>query len=74
VHDMLDAPTDLAIIKAIIKLGHELGLRVVAEGVETAHEAQVLRGIGCDELQGFLFSKPLSPAQLAQWALVQTPA
>jgi diguanylate cyclase (GGDEF)-like protein len=74
VHDMLDAPTDLAIIKAIIKLGHELGLRVVAEGVETAHEAQVLRGIGCDELQGFLFSKPLPPAQLAQWALVQTPA
>jgi diguanylate cyclase (GGDEF)-like protein/PAS domain S-box-containing protein len=74
VHDMLDAPTDLAIIKAIIKLGHELGLRVVAEGVETAHEAQVLRGIGCDELQGFLFSKPLSPSQLAQWALVQTPA
>jgi diguanylate cyclase (GGDEF)-like protein/PAS domain S-box-containing protein len=74
VHDMLDAPTDLAIIKAIIKLGHELGLRVVAEGVETAHEAQVLCGIGCDELQGFLFSKPLPPAQLAQWALVQTPA
>ncbi len=68
VHDMLDAPADLAIIKAIIELGHELGLRVVAEGVESEHEAQILRSIGCDELQGFLFSKPLSPTELWSWA------
>jgi diguanylate cyclase (GGDEF)-like protein/PAS domain S-box-containing protein len=68
VHDMLDAPADLAIIKSIVELGHELGLRVVAEGVESEREATILRGIGCDELQGFLFSLPLPPAQLASWA------
>jgi EAL domain-containing protein (putative c-di-GMP-specific phosphodiesterase class I) len=67
VQDMLDAPADLAIIRAIIELGHELGLRVVAEGVESEHQAQILRTIGCDELQGFLFSKALSPADLWSW-------
>lgn len=65
--DMLDAPADLAIIRAIIELGHELGLRVVAEGVESEHQARILRTIGCDELQGFLFSKALSPADLGFW-------
>jgi diguanylate cyclase (GGDEF)-like protein/PAS domain S-box-containing protein len=67
VHDMLDAPADLAIIKAIIELGHELGLRVVAEGVENEHEARMLRSIGCDELQGFLYAEALSPTQLWSW-------
>jgi diguanylate cyclase (GGDEF)-like protein/PAS domain S-box-containing protein len=68
VQDMLDAPTDLAVIRAIIELGHELGLRVVAEGVESEHQADILRDIGCDELQGFLFSKALSPADLSSWS------
>jgi EAL domain-containing protein (putative c-di-GMP-specific phosphodiesterase class I) len=71
VHDMLDAPADLAIIKAIIELGHELGLRVVAEGVENEHEARTLRSIGCDELQGFLYAQALSPAQLWSWSNAQ---
>ncbi len=48
VHDMLDARADLAIVKAIIELGHELRLQVVAEGVESEHQATILRGIGCD--------------------------
>ena len=65
--DMLDARADLAIVRAIIELGHELGLRVVAEGVESEHQARILRTIGCDELQGFLFSKALSPADLWSW-------
>ncbi|WP_408181231.1 EAL domain-containing protein [Paraburkholderia dipogonis] len=65
--DMLDAPADLAVIRAIIELGHQLGLRVVAEGVETEHQARILRAIGCDELQGFLFSKSLSPEDLWPW-------
>ncbi|WP_250527185.1 EAL domain-containing protein [Caballeronia sp. GAWG2-1] len=68
VHDMLDAPADLAIVKAIIDLGHELGLRVVAEGVESEHQADTLRGIGCDELQGFLFSQALPANELLAWA------
>jgi diguanylate cyclase (GGDEF)-like protein/PAS domain S-box-containing protein len=68
VHDMLDAPADLAIVKAIIELGHELGLRVVAEGVESEHQAKILRGIGCDELQGFLFSAALYSEDLWSWS------
>ena len=68
VRDMLDAPADLAVIKAIIELGHELGLRVVAEGVENEDEANTLRSIGCDELQGFLYSPAISAEELETWA------
>ena len=67
VSDMFKDPTDLAVIRAIIGLGHTLGLKVVAEGVETDREAQTLRASGCDELQGFLYAKPLSPAALCEW-------
>jgi len=52
-------PRNIAILKAIIALGHGLGLKVVAEGVETAYQQAFLHGIGCDELQGYVFSKPL---------------
>jgi len=57
------------VVKSIVELGHELGLKVVAEGVETEHEANILRSIGCDEFQGFLFSRPLTPDQLKEWAI-----
>ncbi|PXW24855.1 EAL domain-containing protein [Paraburkholderia caballeronis] len=67
VHDMLDAPADLAVIRTIVELGHKLGLRVVAEGVESEQEAETLRGIGCDELQGFLYAHALSGDELLAW-------
>jgi EAL domain-containing protein (putative c-di-GMP-specific phosphodiesterase class I) len=60
VDDLEDAPTKAAILKAIVALGHSLGLKVIAEGVETAYQQAFLHGIGCDELQGYYFSKPLS--------------
>jgi diguanylate cyclase (GGDEF)-like protein len=54
--------TDAAIlIQTIIKLGHDLRLRVVAEGVETEDQLRVLKELGCDEWQGFLHSAPLLP-------------
>ncbi len=53
---------DKAIVKAVIALAHYLGLKVVAEGVETAEQASYLREEGCEILQGFHFSKPISPA------------
>lgn len=53
-------PTNVAILKAIIALGHALNLKVVAEGVETAYQQQYLHDMGCDELQGYFFSKPLA--------------
>ena len=67
VRDMLEDPTDLAITRAIIGLGHTLGLKVVAEGVETEREAQTLRAWDCDELQGYLFARPMPAQELSRW-------
>ena len=50
---------DSAIVEAIIRLGQSLGLRVIAEGVETDDNLNRLRDLGCDEIQGYLLSKPL---------------
>jgi len=47
-------------VRAIVTLAQQLGLRVVAEGVETQEELELLRHLGCDLVQGFLFSKPMS--------------
>lgn len=52
-------PNNIAILKAIVALGHSFGMKVIAEGVETAYQQAFLHGIGCNELQGFHFSKPL---------------
>jgi len=51
---------DTEIVSAVVSIAHNLGLRVVAEGVETERQFTVLRNLACDEIQGFLFSKPLS--------------
>ncbi len=59
IKDIPNDSDDMAITKSVIALGHNLRLKVVAEGVETADQREFLRSNGCDELQGFLFSKPL---------------
>jgi diguanylate cyclase (GGDEF)-like protein/PAS domain S-box-containing protein len=64
VADIAVSPQGRAIIKAIISLAHGLGIRVVAEGVETEEQLRFLADAGCDEYQGFLASAPLPPAQL----------
>jgi EAL domain-containing protein (putative c-di-GMP-specific phosphodiesterase class I) len=56
---------DRAIAAAIISMGKALGLTVVAEGVETAEQDHFLREHACDELQGFLFSKPVSASEIS---------
>jgi len=67
VRDMLDDTNDLAITRAIIGLGHTLGLKVVAEGVEHVEEKRMLAAAGCDELQGYLFSRPLPEDEFVHW-------
>jgi diguanylate cyclase (GGDEF)-like protein len=55
-------------VEAVLQMTRTLGLRAVAEGVETEAQRDVLVQLGCDEMQGFLFAKPMSPEALAVWA------
>ena len=56
-----------AIVRAVIDLAHALGMRVVAEGVETVPQQTMLLRMGCDELQGYLYARPMPAAQLPEW-------
>ncbi|CAN5207528.1 hypothetical protein BH20ACT9_BH20ACT9_06910 [soil metagenome] len=58
----LDAGDQLAYVEAVVRLGHTLGLRVLAEGVETAGQRDQLLGVGCDQGQGSFFGPPMEPA------------
>jgi diguanylate cyclase (GGDEF)-like protein len=66
VRDLPDDSEDKAIAQAIISMGKALGMTVIAEGVETAEQETFLRNHACDEMQGFLFSKPLPAKELAE--------
>jgi diguanylate cyclase (GGDEF)-like protein len=65
VRNLADDCEDQAIAQAIIRMGKALGMTIVAEGVETAEQENFLRDHACDEIQGFLFSRPVVPEQLA---------
>jgi EAL domain-containing protein (putative c-di-GMP-specific phosphodiesterase class I) len=64
---MRDRADNAAIVRSIITLGHDLGLEVVAEGVETEATYDQLARLGCDTAQGYWLSRPLPPAELAEW-------
>jgi diguanylate cyclase (GGDEF)-like protein/PAS domain S-box-containing protein len=66
VQGIADSAEDASIVEAVISLGHKLGLRVVAEGVETEEQLDFLREHDCDEAQGFLFSRPVAPEVFAE--------
>jgi EAL domain-containing protein (putative c-di-GMP-specific phosphodiesterase class I) len=66
VADLADSPDDQAIAMAVISLGHKLDLRVIAEGVETEQQRDFLRANDCDEMQGYLFSRPLPASDIAR--------
>ncbi len=62
-------PRVRAIVSGTIDLAHQLGLRIVAEGAEHLTDVEVLREIGCDEVQGYVYSPPLPAADLFAWAI-----
>jgi EAL domain-containing protein (putative c-di-GMP-specific phosphodiesterase class I) len=59
IHDMAKDPTARGIVRSVTELGHNLAMRVVAEGVETLEQANFLRQIDCDEAQGYYFARPM---------------
>ena len=59
------SPQGRSLVDGIVKLAHSLNLRVVAEGVETEAQSQLLAGMGCDEIQGYLLSRPIPADQFA---------
>lgn len=62
-----DGTDNIVIARAIIALGHGMGMYVVAEGVETQKQVDFLQGYGCDQMQGYLLSKPLPAEQMERW-------
>jgi EAL domain-containing protein (putative c-di-GMP-specific phosphodiesterase class I) len=62
-----------SIVRAVVHLAHALNLHVVAEGVETEGQRDILREMTCDELQGYFFAKPMPADMLLEWALGQKP-
>jgi diguanylate cyclase len=64
VRDITSNPQDLAIVKAVLAMAQSLGINVIAEGVETENQLQVLRALGCNQYQGYLFCPPLPAAEL----------
>ena len=62
-----DDPGDAMLVKSIVDLGHNLGLKVVAEGVESNGMLEALIAVDCDFAQGYLFSRPAPPEQIGRW-------
>lgn len=69
VQDIATSAENRSIVDALVRMAHALSLRVVAEGVETEAQRDLLVMMGCDELQGFLFARPMSARALGLWAL-----
>jgi EAL domain-containing protein (putative c-di-GMP-specific phosphodiesterase class I) len=65
--DMRHDGSHAAIVRAIVDLGHNLGFRVVGEGVEDAAVFQELIGVGCDVAQGYHFARPMAIDELNSW-------
>ncbi|MAK55946.1 MAG: hypothetical protein CML17_08905 [Pusillimonas sp.] len=69
VRDLALDPRDRAIVQAIVTMAHALGMRTIAEGVETAAQLEILKTLGCDQVQGYYFSRPLSTEEFEAFSL-----
>jgi EAL domain-containing protein (putative c-di-GMP-specific phosphodiesterase class I) len=65
VHDCIDNADDAAIVTAIISMAHSLKVKVIAEGVETERQQEFLKTLNCDRMQGYLFSRPVTPEAIS---------
>ena len=65
VANVTSSPNDAAIVRAVVGMAHSMGIKVIAEGVETDGQLGYLRGLSCDEMQGYYFSPPLSADDFA---------
>jgi EAL domain-containing protein (putative c-di-GMP-specific phosphodiesterase class I) len=68
VKDLAASSDARAVVDAVVRLAHALGLKVVAEGVETGEQRDILIELGCDELQGYYFARPMPARTLLAWA------
>ena len=68
VSKIVEDPKARAIVSSIVEMGHQARITVVAEGVETMREAEILNEMGCDELQGFVFSRPILLSKLLEYS------
>lgn len=73
VRDIGQDPEDAAVVSAIIALGQQLGIHVVAEGVERPEQVEFLRGRQCHQIQGFAVGQPMSEEELEAWIQGLTP-
>jgi EAL domain-containing protein (putative c-di-GMP-specific phosphodiesterase class I) len=64
VTDLASNPHNASIVRAVAAMGRSLKMRVVAEGVETDHEAELLKGLDCDEMQGHLIARPMDSSDV----------
>ena len=66
VSNMTQAAKNIEIVSTIVMLAHKLGMDVVAEGIETSEEKELLKALNCEYGQGYLFSKPIATAAVSQ--------
>ena len=64
IRDLHRSAQDVTIVTAVVRMGQSLGFAIVAEGVEEARHVQILQGLGCDQGQGYHFSRPVPEAEL----------
>jgi EAL domain-containing protein (putative c-di-GMP-specific phosphodiesterase class I)/GAF domain-containing protein len=72
VRDLVKGEREQTLVRSMISLSHDLGYRVVAEGIETAEAAEMLTEMGCDEGQGYFFARPMELASFEQWVSGQS--
>ncbi|MBD8066184.1 EAL domain-containing protein [Devosia sp. PTR5] len=66
-----DDPAQRRLVSSIVDIGASMGIGIVAEGVETLEQAEILRDLGCDVLQGYAFARPMAPADLQQFLVAR---